>query len=200
MSIVSWVTNSVAGERPKGGKRERLGAAAARVFHEQGVEKTTIADIAHAAEVPVGNVYYYFKTKDQLVRAAIGAHDQALTDLIARLEQLSAPADRLKALIGGWVEQRETAARIGCPSGTLATELDKRVDGLDRELAEVMRRLVDWVERQFAALGRADAGELAVALIAAYQGISLLTNTFRDPALMSAEGERLSRWIDSLAG
>ncbi|KAA8884454.1 TetR/AcrR family transcriptional regulator [Nocardia colli] len=192
------MTNSESAERPKGGKRERLGAAAARVFHEQGVEKTTIADIAHAADVPVGNVYYYFKTKDQLVRAAIGAHDQTLDELIAMLDQLPTPQDRLKALIGGWVGERETAARFGCPSGTLATELDKRADGLDRELADVMRRLVDWAESQFEAMGRTDARDLAVALIAAYQGISLLTNTFRDPELMVTEGDRLGRWIDSL--
>lgn len=198
MSIVSYMTNSVDRDRPKGGKRERLGAAAARVFHEQGVEKTTIADIAHAADVPVGNVYYYFKTKDQLVRAAIGAHDQALSALIETLEQLPTPQDRLKALIGGWVDERETAARFGCPSGTLATELDKRADGLDRELADVMRQLLDWIEGQFEAMGRVDARPLAVALLAAYQGISLLTNTFRDPELMVAEGERLARWIDSL--
>ncbi|PXX57899.1 TetR family transcriptional regulator [Nocardia tenerifensis] len=192
------MTNSAAGERPKGGKRERLGTAAARVFHEQGVEKTTIAHIATAADVPLGNVYYYFKTKDQLVQAAIGAHDQALNALIEQLEQLSTPQDRLKALIGGWVDERETAARFGCPSGTLAAELDKRADGLDRELADVMRRLVDWAEAQFEAMGRVDAKELAVALIAAYQGISLLTNTFREPELMEREGERLARWIDSL--
>ncbi|MFI6043435.1 TetR/AcrR family transcriptional regulator [Nocardia sp. NPDC051321] len=192
------MTNSAAQDRPKGGKRERLGAAAARMFHEQGVEKTTIADIARAADVPVGNVYYYFKTKDQLVRAAIGAHDQALSVLIAMLEQLPTPADRLKALIGGWVDERETAARFGCPSGTLATELDKRADGLDRELADVMRQLVDWIEGQFEAMGRPDARELAVALFAAYQGISLLTNTFREPDLMVTEGDRLARWIDSL--
>lgn len=193
------MTNSTAAERPKGGKRERLGTAAARVFHEQGVEKTTIADIAHAADVPVGNVYYYFKTKDQLVRAAIGAHGQTLDALISTLDELPTPQERLKALIGGWVGERETAARFGCPSGTLATELDKRTDGLDRELADVMRRLVDWAEGQFEAMGRSDARELAVALIAAYQGISLLTNTFRDPELMVTEGDRLARWIDSLA-
>ncbi|WP_378743404.1 hypothetical protein [Nocardia brasiliensis] len=63
----------------------------------------------------------------------------------------------------------------------------------------MLRRLVDWVETQFEAMGRTDARELAVALIAAYQGISLLTNTFRDPELMATEGERLTRWIDSLA-
>ena len=45
------------------GKRERLIAAAAQRIYEQGVEKTTLADIAAAAGVPLGNVYYYFKTK-----------------------------------------------------------------------------------------------------------------------------------------
>jgi AcrR family transcriptional regulator len=32
-------------------------AGTREVIHRQGVEKTTIADIAEAAEVPVGNVY-----------------------------------------------------------------------------------------------------------------------------------------------
>lgn len=163
------------------------------------MEKTTIADIARAADVPLGNVYYYFKTKDQLVEAAIDAHAQSLADLITTLDALPAPQDRLKALLAGWVEQRELTARYGCPTGTLASELDKRDDGLDRALAKVMRVLLDWAEQQFHALGRTtDARELAVALIASYQGISLLTNTLRDPELMVTEGRRLERWIDSL--
>ncbi len=184
---------------PKAGKRERLAAAAAQVFYERGVEKTTIADIARVADVPVGNVYYYFKTKDQLIQAAIGAHARTLEEIIATLERVDSPAERLKALVRGWVDQRDQAAQFGCPSGTLATELDKRDDGLEQELAIVMRGLVDWVQTQFAAMGRADARELAVALVASYQGISLLTNTFRDPDMMAAEGRRLEAWIDTLA-
>ncbi|MET9467490.1 TetR/AcrR family transcriptional regulator [Streptomyces sp. NPDC006544] len=190
------------GDKPagrRGGKRERLAAAAAQVLHEQGVEKTTIADIARAADVPLGNVYYYFKTKDQLVEAAIDAHARTLADLITALDALPTPQDRLKALLAGWVDQREVTARYGCPTGSLASELDKREDGLDQALAKVMRVLLDWAEQQFHGLGRtADARELAVALIAGYQGISLLTNTLRDPGLMTSEGRRLERWIDSL--
>ncbi|MFI9502854.1 TetR/AcrR family transcriptional regulator [Nocardia sp. NPDC052566] len=192
------MTNSVAEGKPKAGKRERLVDAAVRVFHEQGVEKTTIADIARVAEVPVGNVYYYFKTKDQLVEATIGAHGQTLDRMIAELEQIDAPGERLKTLVRAWVEGRERTVQFGCPTGTLVSELGKRADGLDRQAAASMRVLLDWVERQFAAMGRADARESAVALVAAYQGISVLTNTFRDPELMVIEGERLERWIDSL--
>ena len=50
---------SRAQERPA--KRDRLIDAASQLFYEQGVERTTIADIAAAADVPAGNVYYYFK-------------------------------------------------------------------------------------------------------------------------------------------
>jgi hypothetical protein len=62
-----------------------------------------------------------------------------------------------------------------------------------------MRLPIEWTEEQFRSMGRRDARDLAVALIAAYQGIALLTNTFRDPKLMTREGKRLERWIDSLA-
>jgi TetR/AcrR family transcriptional regulator, transcriptional repressor for nem operon len=192
------MTDSAVHDAPAG-KRERLVAAACRVLHEQGVERTTLADIAQAADVPVGNVYYYFKTKDQLVEAAIQAHGDTLRATLSALDRRRTPQSRLKALIRTLADQRELAARYGCPFGTLACELDKRTNGLDRTAAEVMGILADWAEQQFRSMGRADARDLAIALIAAYEGISLLTNTFRDPELMVREGRRLERWIDSLA-
>jgi TetR/AcrR family transcriptional repressor of nem operon len=196
------MTDSAVAGAPAG-KRERLVAAACRVLHEQGVERTTLADIALAADVPVGNVYYYFKTKDQLVEAAINAHGNDLRAALSALDRRRTPQARLKGLIGALVEQRDLAARYGCPFGTLACELDKRPDGLDRTAADVLGILADWAEQQFRSMGfgdQAEARDLAIALIASYQGISLLTNTFRDPELMVREGRRLERWIDSLAG
>ena len=43
--------------KPRPGKRERLVAAATKLLHQQGIERTTLADIANAADVPAGNVY-----------------------------------------------------------------------------------------------------------------------------------------------
>jgi AcrR family transcriptional regulator len=195
---MSEMTDSIV-QDPLVGKRARLVAAACQVLHEQGVERTTLADIALAAGVPVGNVYYYFKTKDQLVEAAIKAHRDSLEAMLSALDRRRTPQGRLKGLIRAWMDQRDLAARYGCPFGTLACELDKRTDGLDRTAAEVLGILTDWAERQFRSLGQADAHDLAIALVASYQGISLLANTFRDPELMVREGRRLERWIDSLA-
>lgn len=180
-------------------KRRRLTTEAARVLHEQGVERTTLADIARAAGVPVGNVYYYFKTKDELVLAALSEHSAHLDELTSRLDRLPDPRDRLRALIEAWIDQREVAARYGCPTGTLAVELDKRADGtLDTEAATVIRRLLEWAGDQFRALGLPDPDDLAVTLISAYQGMSLLANALRDPDLMTRQGALLLRWLDSL--
>jgi TetR/AcrR family transcriptional repressor of nem operon len=180
------------------GKRERLVTGARDVFHQQGVEKTTIADIAHAADVPVGNVYYYFKTKDELVAAAIASHAGAVQAMLDSLARHRTPRARLKALVRELTSQRELAAQYGCPLGSLCSELEKRADGLDRTCAQLLQLPIDWAEGQFRELGRRDARELAVALMASYQGIALLTNTFREPELMGREARRLERWIDSL--
>ncbi|MEU5520601.1 TetR/AcrR family transcriptional regulator [Streptomyces sp. NPDC047860] len=186
--------------RSGSGKRERLVTAATEVFHRQGVERSTLSDIARVADVPVGNVYYYFKTKEQLVAAVVAGHADRLRELTAVLDELATPAERLKALVGGWVGQRDLAAHYGCPFGTLAGELDRRDDGHDRTAAPVMELLLDWVEEQFRAMGHRDeARDLAVSLVSAYQGMSLLTNTLHDPDLMSRQGRRLEQWIDSLA-
>jgi len=181
-------------------KRQRLTAAAARVLHEQGVERTTIADIARAADVPTGNVYYYFKTKDELVEAALSEHTQHLETLTSRLDQLPDPRERLKGLVAAWISGRDTAARYGCPTGTLAVEVDKRDEGgLDLAVGQVIRVLLDWVERQYRELGVPDPEGRALALVGAYQGMSLLSNALRDPEIMTREGARLARELDSLA-
>ena len=186
-------------QTPTQGKRERLAAGAREVIHRHGVEATTIADIAEAARVPVGNVYYYFKTKDELVEAAIDSRARDVRSLLDSLERHRTPQARLKALVRALMDQRELAAQYGCPLGSLCSELDKRTDGLDRTCAQLLELPIQWAERQFGLIGRRDARDLAVALLAAYQGVALLANTFRDPDVMAREGRRLERWVDSLA-
>jgi TetR/AcrR family transcriptional repressor of nem operon len=180
-------------------KRRRLTAAAVKILHEQGVERTTLADIAQEADVPVGNVYYYFKTKDDLVQAALNQQTAQLAKLTDRLDQLGDPRDRLKGLVRAWVDQRDITVRYGCPTGTLAVELDKRAEGaLDVQAGNVIRQLLDWAQQQFAELGLPDPHDLAITLVAGYQGMSLLTNALRDPGIMVREGDRLLHWLDSL--
>ena len=183
----------------RGGKRERLVAAAGDLLHRQGVQATTLAQVAEAADVPPGNVYYYFKTKDDLVRAVIESRAEQVRALLGSLQSRRSPAARLKALAHQWVEMRDLVARYGCPFGTLAAELDRREDGLDREAAKPISLILDWAEDQFRQLGRRDASELAINLFAGVQGGALLANALRDPDLITGQVRHLERWIDSLS-
>jgi AcrR family transcriptional regulator len=49
--------------------RQRILDVAVRLFAEQGYDKTTMRGIAQAAGLSVGNAYYYFSGKDELVQA-----------------------------------------------------------------------------------------------------------------------------------
>jgi AcrR family transcriptional regulator len=180
------------------GKRERLVEGATALFHEQGVHRTTLADVAERSDVPIGNVYYYFKTKDELVGAVVDHHREQARTVLASLERHRTPRARLKALARLWVEQSERVARHGCPIGSLCSELDKLGEGLDEQGAGVLRLIVDWAEAQFHELGRRDARDLALGLLGGIQGASLLANTFREPEILAREARRIDRWVDSL--
>ena len=81
--------------------RARLLNAAVRLFAEQGVTGTTVAEIAKCAGVTSAMVHYYFKTKDQLLDAVVaeklvgefiafiaGELDRGEPDPLALVEQL----------------------------------------------------------------------------------------------------------------
>ena len=197
------MTDSIAGpatavgRRP--GKRERLIAAAMQLVHQQGIERTTLADIAKAADVPLGNVYYYFKTKDEVIAAVIDAHARQVRATLAALEaDHRSPRSRLKALVREFTAQSEIVADYGCPLGSLCSELDKRVRESSLPAAELMRLPIEWAEDQFRSLGRPDARDLAFDLMAAYEGSALLANTMHDPGVLSRAARRISHWIDTL--
>jgi AcrR family transcriptional regulator len=180
------------------GKRERLIAAAVETIYARGVERTTLADIAAAADVPLGNVYYYFKTKNDIVRAVVEAHLSGAKSLLAAVEAANDdPRERLKALFASFAGQGEQLVRYGCPQGSLCSELSKLSEG-PGVAGELMSVPIDWAERQFAELGRADARDLAIEVIARYQGTALLSSTLRDPSLIAREGARVASWLDSL--
>lgn len=184
----------------KPGKRERLIASARELLHTQGVERTTLAQIAEAADVPAGNVYYYFKTRDELVEAVVASRLADVDQLLTSLDARPSPKARLRALAKQWESQSQMVAAHGCPLGSLSCELNKRPGAdADRMAAPIFDRLLTWSTRQFREMGRRDARSLAESLIAGIQGAALLANTMRDPLILVREARRLERWVDTLA-
>lgn len=181
------------------GKRERLIAAACDLFYRQGIAGTTLAHIADAAEVPLGNMYYYFKTKDDIVAAVVEARTEEIRAATAALQRkYGSPKARLKALVGMLAESSEAIAEHGCALGTLCTELANQPGRSPALTAPLMQTLLDWAEQQFHAMGRRDARDLARELVIAYEGSAVLTNALAQPDLMAHEARRIEKWINAL--
>jgi TetR/AcrR family transcriptional regulator, transcriptional repressor for nem operon len=176
-----------------------LVTAAQGLVHRQGVARTTLAHIAEAAEVPVGNVYYYFKTKEEIVLAVMQTQAQQIESTLADLEcRHRSPKARLKALVHLLAERADSTAQYGCPHGTLSTEMAKQAEGSDPVAATLMQIQLDWAEQQFRAMGRRDARDLAIELLVGYQGAAVLTNALKQPDLLTRQTRRLEKWIDTL--
>ena len=196
---LSEMTDSgdVARQRP--GKRERLVTAAQDLVYRQGVARTTLADIASAADVPVGNVYYYFKTKDDIVGAVVQAQAHQIESTLTELERRHrSPKARLKALVRFLAQHADSTSQFGCPHGTLSAELARQTEEAGSLATPLMQIQLDWAEEQFRALGRRDAHDLAVELLVGYQGSAVLTNALGQPELMTRQARRLEKWIDLL--
>jgi len=67
-------------EEDKEGRRSDILAAAKKVFARKGYHATTVADIAKAAKLSYGSIYWYFDSKDALFHALMESEGQALRD------------------------------------------------------------------------------------------------------------------------
>jgi AcrR family transcriptional regulator len=178
-------------------KRSRLVAGAADLLHQRGYRATTLAEVAKVADVPPGNVYYYFKTKSDLVRAVADATTTQVDAMLAAADARPTPRDRLKAVARRWAMMRDVIAEHGCPIGTLALELN-RSEGEVTDGGAALRRVLDWAEAQMRQLGTASPRRDAVAFLAGIQGGAVLAAALHDAELMSGQVHHLEQWIDGL--
>ena len=181
-------------------KRARLVEAAKLAFYHQGVASTTLADVAALAEVPLGNVYYYFRTKDDLLAAVIDAHLRELQVRFAQWDQDPDPRQRLWSWLQAEREGQHELARYGCPYGSLGQEIGKQETPAVALIAQLLQTHIEWAAEQFRLLGKesTEAHDLAVDLVAALQGTFLLSCSLRSPALLDRQHDRLHTWIASL--
>ena len=179
--------------------RRRLAQAAMRITYRHGFRNAALAEIAKAAKVPLGNVYYYFKTKDEIGDAIIDLRVLRLRYLLQRLDKLDSPKKRLCGFLQIKIDNRQELARLGCPVGTLCSELHKDGGPVARKATILFAEALTWMEGQFRALGKgAEARGLAVHLLSATQGVSLLAHTFHDPELITIQAARLKEWVCGL--
>ncbi len=182
-------------------KRDRLIDSAAELFHRFGLSTTSLADIAKHADIPIGNVYYYFKTKDELAIAAIDKRRKQFSAAFETLnETFQNPRQRLTEMLGYYDRVREEYTRHGCPIGRIIEDADTEKDTVAHAAAEVFEDFVKWAAKQFIDLGHANdtARSYAITLLAGIQGAAIMAKAFSKPQIMTDELARLTAWLESL--
>src|ERR1700680_1511063 len=180
-------------------KRTRLIETATKLAYGRGFRETSLADIAEAARVPVGNVFYYFKTKEELAEAVVERRLEEFRAARAEWDRWSSPKERLLAFVGRVQWNREELARGGCPVGGLCSELHKEGGVLAKKSAALFNEPLRWLEEQFRAVGHEkDSRELAVHLFCAFQGMAAVALGTNDREVVGMEAKRLKDWIGTL--
>jgi TetR/AcrR family transcriptional regulator, transcriptional repressor for nem operon len=180
-------------------KRIRLIEAAKVLIHQQGFNLTTLADIAQEADVPLGNVYYYFKTKEAIGEAVIEKRSAEITEFLSKLDEIADPRARLLALLQSSGESLELVARYGCPIGGLCQELGKQGGSLADQAAKLLHDELTWAETQYRSMGCGEKStDYALNLISGIQGMQLLTHTFKDPKFATRQAKSLQDWLEKM--
>ena len=182
-------------------KRAEILRSAKELIYEQGYAPTTLAHVADRAQVALGNLHYYFASKQALVEAVIASHVSDLLGLFATWDaQTDDPEARLKCLIGEPLANSSSIIQFGCPHGSLCQELGKL--GVDSPPAKAGARLltvyVDWANEQFLRLGfdMAAARTRASQLIASLQGAMLLSSAHRSADLLQQQLLQVEVWLE----
>jgi AcrR family transcriptional regulator len=199
MVSVSALTRVTMPSTAKPDIRTRLIQAAVDLSYEHGFGNTALVDIAKKAKVPAGNVYYYFKTKEEIAEAIIERRLSELLEAQWQLGQLKNPRERLCGLISAWLKQQDQLAKFGCPIGTFCTELSKDGGKPAQKASRIFDGLLIWLTAQFREFcSKSEAHANAVHLLSALEGVTVLIHCTKNPNLVKLESERLSRWIRSL--
>jgi TetR/AcrR family transcriptional regulator, transcriptional repressor for nem operon len=177
-------------------RRVQIVRAAAAVLYARGYEGTTLALVAEQARLPLGNLYYYFRIKDDLVSAVVDARIAELEGLFASAERggQASPLRCIRRFLAAFEAGAEKIVAHGCPYGSLTQDLARRHGALSRRAAGLFALQLAWLSRQFRALGEgARADDRAAELICAIQGACLLGLALHDPAVFRRRLREISR-------
>jgi TetR/AcrR family transcriptional regulator, transcriptional repressor for nem operon len=180
--------------------RERLHRAAMTMFHHHGIAGTTLADIAQESGVPLGNVYYHFRTKEALIEAALEARTQELRDQFQAASLDPDPLERLKMLVRDGRRNRIELVERGCPFAAITQDLAKLPGRAGDRTGRLLEMFLDFATDQFEALGAgATSRDLAEEFISSLQGSLLLANSTGSGSLLERQLDRLERWLERVA-
>ena len=160
-------------------KRDKLVNAANRLFLEKGTDLTTLADIAQAADVPLGNIYYYFKTKKEIIIDIIKLRHTELELLLSNIEgQHAEPIAQIKTFMEIFLNVNQPEEQtIGAMITSFWQDITKSKDVMLDDFLPLPNLVLQWLVKRFEALGKVNAKEHAIGLLSSMQGLLLMNSS-----------------------
>ncbi|MBX9465050.1 MAG: TetR/AcrR family transcriptional regulator [Aquamicrobium sp.] len=178
--------------------REAIAAAAASLFWREGYAATTLAGIAVAANVPPGNLFYYFRTKADIARAVADvfcAETEAM--LQATAEDEAEPRRRLAALVSRLARSAPSRVAHGCPIALCVRDFRGDAPEASDRAAESFTMLIGFMARELGRTGQRPSLALAQAraALAEWQGGIMLAHALKDATVLSESFRRMERLL-----
>jgi AcrR family transcriptional regulator len=186
--------------------KDRLIDAAMRLFCERGYAATGVASVLKEAGVNSGSLYYFFKSKEDLLVAVLEKYLELLRPVIMDPAEAHSddPIERVFALLAlyrGFL--LETGCRMGCPIGNLALEISDH-----HEAARVLVRqnfdnwcaaVQKWLEQAGDRLPPdLDRNALAHFILTVMEGAQMQAKTEKRIEAFDASVKQLRHYLDLL--
>lgn len=178
----------------KAATRDRLLAAARRIFLTTGYQGATLDSIAAQAGFTKGAVYWHFPNKQALFFALVATSIQSnLAILDTMLAENRADPARLRSVLAAWIDgidRRETLPAFG-----VELEIEARRDDTFRTIHQSLieqheATLARFLTQYFDAIGETPVmpvGELSTSLITLFKGFALTRQNRPDMPATSAK-------------
>lgn len=183
------------GEKTRG----EIIACAKNLFYQRGYEATSFTDIVQASGLFRGNIYHYFKSKDEILAAVILQRQTEIRSGLAYWDtQYADPKARLNAFVS-MVARSSELTEYGCPIGSLNIELGKERRGIQEEARVLFDLFRNWLTQQFVALGYENKAEtMSLHLLGRAQGIAVIAQVYHDADVLKRETQWLAEWVREL--
>jgi AcrR family transcriptional regulator len=207
--ILSWSTNQGAGamgEDAGPSTRERLVEAARELFWERGYMATGLADVLARANARGGSLYYFFKSKEDLLRAVLERYVDLLHPMVIgpAYATTNEPIERVFAVLAGYrAGLAMTNCGHGCPIARIALEV---TDANEATRALISLNFDNWARALQVALDAAgdrlpadiDRESLSRFVLTVMEGAVMQAQAHRDIARFDAAVAQLRDYFNRL--
>ena len=191
--------------------KRKLLTAGVTLMRARGFNATSVDDICASAGTTKGGFFHYFKSKDELAKAALQlfCEGKAVEYANADFHQLTDPLDRVYGRLDHAIESAGGTARLtkGCLIGMFAQELSStnpELRGLCQQafarIATNFAKDLEAAKAAYAPGGDIDPQKLAMFYVSFFQGATLIAKASDSNAVLIDNIEQFRRYLQTLFG